>query len=113
MEIVTVSELPRELTASWGTLVWSDNDAPQDRALFERARALGFPWADYGGLLAVDQGEVLAQVIVGRSLGPMPWGGDSAHVCCESSIDAKPRAATDSQCSGRAVRGARTVCTRS
>ena len=63
MKLLSVDELPPELAAGWGTLVWSDHDPPQDGALFRKARARGVPVTDYAGLLAVEDREVLAQVM--------------------------------------------------
>ena len=64
MQIRTIEELPPEQTAAWGTLVWSDQDYPLDQAHFRKARALGVPLAEYGGLVAVEGNRVLAQVTV-------------------------------------------------
>ena len=64
VQILTIEELPAELTAPWGTLVWSDQDYPLDQAHFQRARALGVPLAEYGGFVAVEGNRVLAQVTV-------------------------------------------------
>jgi len=64
VQILTIEELPAELTGPWGALVWTDQDYPLDQALFRKARALGVPFADYGGLVAVEGKRVLAQVTV-------------------------------------------------
>lgn len=66
MHVLPIAEIPRELTASWGSLVWSDRDSPFDRTFLRRARSLGIPFADYLGLVAVEGPEVLAQVMVGH-----------------------------------------------
>ncbi|HEV2450261.1 MAG TPA: GNAT family N-acetyltransferase [Thermoplasmata archaeon] len=66
MEIRAIDTLPAELEGSWGSLVWSDGSPPLDRALYRKARSLGVPFSDYTGVLAIDAGEVLAQIVVGR-----------------------------------------------
>lgn len=66
MRILPISELPEDLTASWGTLVWSDRDTPFDRKFLNRVRSLGVPLASYLGLVAVEGDEVLAQVMIGH-----------------------------------------------
>ena len=66
MHVLPIAEIPRELTASWGSLVWSDRDSPFDRTFLRRARSLGIPFADYLGLVVVEGPEVLAQVMVGH-----------------------------------------------
>jgi len=64
MKILDVEDIPEELAAPWGTLHWSDQDIPLDLALVRKARALGVPIADYGGLVAVEGSRILAQVMV-------------------------------------------------
>ena len=64
MKILDVEDIPEELAAPWGTLHWSDQDIPLDLTLVRRARVLGVPIADYGGLVAVERDRVLAQVMV-------------------------------------------------
>jgi GNAT superfamily N-acetyltransferase len=66
MRIVSLEQLPPDLAAAWGTLVWSDQDVPMDTAFLRKARALGIPLADYGGLAVTEGDRVLAQVTVGR-----------------------------------------------
>ncbi len=66
MRILAIGDLPEELAASWGSLVWSDRDPPFDPALLRRAVRLGVPLAEYLGVVAVEGPDVLAQVMVGH-----------------------------------------------
>ncbi|MCI4360668.1 MAG: GNAT family N-acetyltransferase, partial [Thermoplasmata archaeon] len=61
-----IDELPDELNPQLAALAWSDHDLPIDLATIRKARALGHPWTPYVGVVAIDDGQVLAQVIVER-----------------------------------------------
>jgi GNAT superfamily N-acetyltransferase len=66
VEIHEIGRLPPRLVPGFAALAWSDNDAPFDPSKLRKARALGHPYTDYLGLLAVEDGAVLSQILVDR-----------------------------------------------
>lgn len=74
MKILEVRALPARYLTSWGTLQVSDRDPPMDLRFLRRGVALGDPYAPYLGLVAVDRGEVAAQVMVERTRLVTPSG---------------------------------------
>jgi len=66
VRILGFEEIPAALLSQVASLNWSDNDPPFDLRAFRKARALGHPYAPYFGLLAVENGQVLSQVVVER-----------------------------------------------
>jgi GNAT superfamily N-acetyltransferase len=66
VETLDIEQLPVELNAQFTALGWSDHDPPLDLALIRKARDLGHPFAEYVGLVAGENGQVLSQIVVER-----------------------------------------------
>jgi GNAT superfamily N-acetyltransferase len=77
MRIQTIEDLPSSLAAQWASLAWSDHDPALDQRLVRKARSLGVPISEYGGVLAVEGDQVLAQVLVERPRLTTPRGTES------------------------------------
>jgi GNAT superfamily N-acetyltransferase len=66
VEVLSIEELPKELLPQLVLLSWTDHDASADLATLRKARAMGYPFAEYFGVAAVDDGTVLGQILVER-----------------------------------------------
>ncbi len=62
MRIFTLAELPGSLAPQLAALAWLDGDSPQDLAFLRRVQRSGIPTADYFGVYAVEDDQILAHV---------------------------------------------------
>ena len=66
VRVLGFEQVPSALQLQVAALNWSNNDPPVDLRELRKARALGQPYAPYFGVLAVENCQVLAQIIVER-----------------------------------------------
>ncbi|MCI4351361.1 MAG: GNAT family N-acetyltransferase [Thermoplasmata archaeon] len=66
VQVLAYAEIPPRLISQLVALGWSDGDPPFDPPVIRKSLALGFPYAEYVGVFAVEHDQVLSQVFVER-----------------------------------------------